>query len=575
MVLAVVVGTLVLSILSIIICAGLAGSMSAGGSAGLARSGILKIDFSRVTVGEQTMPQNPLGEMSKQQMIETIGILDAVNAIKIAAEDSGVKLIYLKTDGCSLGLATAQEIRKALADFRKNSGKPIIAYMENPGTLSYYMASVADKVYMTSLIGGSCMLTGVGVQQIFLKDLLDKFGINFQLIRHGKYKAAGEMFIRNSSSPENREQNQRMVDSIWESMRSEICNSRGIDESEFDSAIDNLELAMPEDFLSHKLVDGLLSHEEMEEKLATASVVESFDKVKMLPFSAYTLAKVSPNYKIKRKIAVVFADGEITEGNDSKEVAGDRFASLIAKVRCDSTVKAVVLRVNSPGGSVIASEKIKQEIGRTQKVKPVVASFGGYAASGGYWISNACDKIFSDATTITGSIGVFGLVPDFGKAAKDKLHIGVEAITTNKHGDMYNLMRPLDNDENAFWTRQIERIYDKFTSIVAEGRDMPQEKVDEIGQGRVWTGADALKIGLVDEIGTLQDAIVWAALAAGNSDLSSWQILEQPAPLTTMEMMMEIFSPQPADEQGVLLGKLKECRSPKVLARMPYNISIY
>ncbi|MDO5443434.1 MAG: signal peptide peptidase SppA, partial [Bacteroidia bacterium] len=520
-------------------------------------------------------------------MIQQVGLWKAVQAINAAAADPAVKYIYLKADGASGGIAQLQEFRKALANFRL-SGKPVISYIESPSTGSYYLASVADKIYMTSCEGASSMLIGIGSRLIFLKDILDKVGVNVQLIRHGKYKSAGEMYIKNAPSPENLEQNQVMIDAIWSSYATEIAQSRDIDVDSLNAAIDELKLNSPEDFLAEGLVDGLLTREELHSKLADLAVVDSFKKLKTFTLADYAAAKVLPNTKAKNKIAIVYADGEIVEGNGKQEVAGDRFASVIAKVRADSTVKAVVFRVNSPGGSVLASEKIKNEIELLKADKPVVASYGNYAASGGYWISNSCDKIFSDATTLTGSIGVFSMIPDFSKVVNDVAHVNIVTVGSNKHADMYSLMRPLDQDELDYMQASVENIYDKFVSIVASGRGLEPEFVDSIAQGRVWAGTDALEIGLVDEIGTLEDAVNWAASAAGNAELTAWNVVEYPKPLTTVEQLMETIGNAPS-EDNILAGtvfedvaqtfigwnkRIKKNPADVMFARIPYVMDI-
>jgi protease-4 len=292
--------------------------------------------------------------------------------------------------------------------------------------------------------------------------------------------------------------------------------------------LDNLELNSPEDFVKNKLVDSLVTSESLERNLAVLSEVDSFNDVSMIPFVNYVSAKVPAAVSGKNNIAVIYADGEIADGNDPSGVAGDRFVSIIKGVRADSTVKAVVFRVNSPGGSVIASDKIKNEINLLQKVKPVIASYGDYAASGGYWISNGCDRIFSDPSTLTGSIGVFGMVPEFSKTAKDVLHVNVTTVSSNSHGDMYSLMRPFDAKEMAYMQASIEDIYNQFVSTVSKGRNLKFSYVDSIAQGRVWTGADALKLHLVDEMGTLEDAIHYAAKLVsptGEDDLSGLTVL--------------------------------------------------
>ena len=305
----------------------------------------------------------------------------------------------------------------------------------------------------------------------------------------------------------------------------------------------------------------------------------------MVSLADYAKLKVLPNIKAENKIAVIYANGNIVDGSEPEQVAGDRFASIIADVRKDSTVKAVVFRVSSPGGSVFASEKIKTEIDLLRQDKPVIASYGAYAASGGYWISNSCDYIFTNAGTLTGSIGVFSMIPDFSGTLEDIAHVNITAVSTNRHGDMYSGFRPLDKAETAYMQASVEKIYDKFTSIVADGRNLDKSYVDSIAQGRVWAGSDALDLGLVDQIGTIKDAILYAAASADGDygqDLANWQIVEYPKPLTTMEKLMQAFN---GDNAKVFAGTPFEgieeafmdwngTRTGQVYARMPYEIEI-
>ena len=581
MVLAVICGILILSIVSFFLTFAMIGAMAAAGSGKpvLPKSGVLSLDLSKVVIAEQSQDGGSLGSVNPASLLaggeapaDIIGIWDAVQAVNAAAEDPAVKYIFLRTDGNASGVTALGELRVALERFRTASGKPVVSYMESPGSASLYLASVSDKIYMNSSLGLTPQFTGVGSQMYFLGDLLKRVGVNVQLIRHGKYKSAGEMYTRNSASPENREQYQRMIDSMWEVLGATIAESRGITVDDLDAAIEGLKLRLPQDFVDCRLVDELLDRKGLEDKLATLAVVDKYKDIKWIAFKDYVDAKVLPG-KAKQKIAVIYADGEIIDGKGKTDIAGDRFASVIAKVAADSTVKAVVLRVNSPGGSVTASEKIKNELDRLQEVKPLVASYGDYAASGGYWISNRCDKIFSDATTLTGSIGVFGLVPDFSGTAKDIAHVGVESVTSHKHGDMFGLMRPLDAEEYDFMLSGIEAVYDRFTTLVSEGRGIPKETVDEIGQGRVWTGADALKINLVDEIGTLEDAIRYAATAAGDPDLAKWNVKGYPKPLSPMEQFLEMVGNAPKDED-VLVSALRKITKPQVFARMDTDIRI-
>lgn len=572
MLLAVICGLLLFFFITIFIAGGALSAMGAAASgdkkAVLPRSGVLAVDMSAFVLEEQTTLNNI---SLNTATIPAVGILQAVKAIGIAAQDPGVKGIFLKTDGNTSSIAAVEEFRKAIADFRK-SGKPVIAYIENPSTAGYWLASAADKVYMTEYQGSTITMNGVSIQTVFLKDLLDKLGVNVQLIRHGKFKSAGEMFTRNGASPENTLQYKTMVDSFWSVIRKDIAEARGLTEEAVDAVIDNLELCCPEDFLTTHMADDILTRQELKEKISAMAMKENFENVGFMRLADYAAVKVLPNFKAKNKIAVIYAAGDIVDGNGFQGIAGDRFAGIIDKVRNDDNVKAVVLRVNSGGGSVLASEKIKHELDLLGEEKPLVASFGDYAASGGYWISNNCNIIYSDATTLTGSIGVFAMIPDFGQTARKVLGVNVQSISSNRHGDLMGLMRPLDSSEYNYLLKSIEAVYDKFITTVSEGREIDKEKVDDMGQGRVWTGSDALGLGLVDEIGTLADAIDYAVVAAG-FNAEEVQIAEYPAPLTTFQQMMMMVNGTPDEGEFVKAQVLKMSR-PQVIARMPYEITV-
>ena len=524
MTLAVMCGLFLMGIVGFFLLISALGSLiaAAGSSSStvvLPREGVLAMDMSKYSFVEVANPNTDFQALLQgQEIITPVSIWSAVQAVRKAAQDPGVKFLYLKPDGMSIGLAQLQELRAALEEFRA-SGKAVIAYTETPTTATLWLSSVADKVYLDSYCGTGGMVHGLSTQLIFVKDLLDKLGVNVQLIRHGKYKSAGEMFIRNSASPENLEQNQVLVNSMWKTISTDIAQGRGIETEQLDKAISELKLQFPADFLALNLVDSLTTREQLKQRLAVLSGKESFSEVSLIPFGDYVQAKTGKDNGY-HKIAIIYADGEIVEGKDPTNVAGNRFASLIAKVRNDASVEAVVFRVNSPGGSVTASDKIKNEIDLLRAEKPVIASYANYAASGGYWISNSCDKIFSNATTLTGSIGVFGMIPDLSKTMKNIVHVNITPVTTHKHGDMYSLMRPFDKEETAYMQASIEDIYDTFVHTVAEGRDLVPEFVDSVAQGRVWSGSDALGIGLVDELGTLTDALKFAAVkVTGDSDL--------------------------------------------------------
>ena len=559
-VLAVLCGLFIWAIVKAIFFAMMFGSLassatSSSSAATLPKEGVLVMDMANLVITEQStenMPSLSLSSLNSMggTMTQTIGLYDAVRAIHKAAEDPGVKLILLKTDNLATDVTTISEIRRTLTDFRK-SGKAVVAYGEAFTSGSYYLASVADKIYTTSHHGGNNFMLGISARMIFLKDLLDKLGVNYQLIRHGKYKSAGEMFVKNAASPENMEQNQVMVDSMWENIAKETAEARGISVDSLNFFIDNLSISFPDDMVKHNLADEVLSVEGYKEKMATLAGKDKYKDVKFMGLKEYADAKVKPNSGAKKKIAVIYANGNIVEDDDPSNISGDRFASIISKVRADSTVKAVVLRVNSPGGTVLAANKIKEEIDLTRAVKPVIASYGSYAASGGYWISNSCDHIFSDATTLTGSIGCFSAIPEFGKTVKDIAHVNITPVKSHKHSDMLSLMRPFDEAETASMQEYVDDIYTSFVNIVAEGRDMTYDSVEEIAQGRVWTGSDALKIGLVDELGTLEDAIIYAASMAGDPRVEDWNVVGYPKPLTMMEQIMAQLGKKDNTEEAV------------------------
>ena len=585
MTLAAIVGFLVVNVVLLFFSFALLGSLAALGSSQpvMPRTAVLTLDMSRIAVSEQTTELDPISQIQGND-ISVIGIWDAIQAIDAAAADPAIKYMYLKPDRASGGIAELEELRTAIDNFRK-SGKAVISYMENPSTPGYYLATASDKIYMSAYEGSMNMIAGLSSQMIFLKDILDKLGINVQLIRHGKYKSAGEMYVRNASSPENLKQNRELLDAIWGNWTETIASAREMSQDKFNSLIDGLELNFPDDFLKNGLVDELVTSDQMKQKLSDFFDAGITENVPVISLSDYAKLKVVPNIKAKNKIAVIYANGNIIDGDDVEQVAGDRFASIISGVRKDSTVKAVVFRVSSPGGSVFASEKIKNEIDLLREKKPVIASYGAYAASGGYWISSNCDYIFSNAGTLTGSIGVFSMIPEFSKTLKDIAHVNITTVSTNRHGDMYSGTRPLDKAETEYMQASVERIYDRFTTLVSEGRGMDKDYVDSIAQGRVWAGSDALELGLVDRIGTIKDAIMYAVSSAKGDygqDLSNWQIVEYPRPLTTMEKIMEalggssaeVFAGTPLESVEKAFKGWSGTQSGQVYARIPYEIEI-
>lgn len=436
--------------------------------------------------------------------VKTISLLDVERALRKAADDDNIAMVYINFDHFSAPLSSIEEIRSLLGKISA-AGKPVVAYGASLSNSSYYLASAADRVFLHP--AGSGAITGLGSTQYFLKDLLDALGIEIQLIRHGKFKSAGEMYIRNDISPENREQYEVLLGSLWDTMAEEMAASRGIPAEEFRAIVDGLQVGTAETWVDKGLIDGLKYRDEMEQYLCHLFGTTDPDEVKTVTLKEYISSlKKGPSGK---KIAVIYADGEIVRSGG--DIVGEKLAAQIAKVRKDEDVKAVVFRVNSPGGEVVAADMIRREIELLQAEKPVVASYGSYAASGGYLISAGCNRIFVDNTTLTGSIGVFGMVPAFGSAIKKVLKVNVVSIGTTAHSTMDSGMEPLSDEEKAWYQDEIEGIYDDFVTVVADGRSMEKSAVDDIAQGRVWSGKDALTIGLADEKGTLLDAIDYAA----------------------------------------------------------------
>ena len=542
---------------------------------------VLTLDMSTITLSEQTQEVDLVEVLQGVDAPQPLGILDAVGAINAAAFDPAIQYIFLKPDAVTGGIAQIEELRSALISFR-NSGKAVVSYIENPTNGGYYLASASDKIYMTPHQGGMNMFNGLSSQMIFLKDALDYLGINIQLIRHGKYKSAGETLVRNSSSKENMQQTEEMVNSMWGSWRNAIAQSRNLNPDDIDRMLNNLELNFPTDFLEKGLVDELLTMDQLQEKLAMLFMTDDYNNVEGIMLQDYAMLNMAGNPAGSKKIAVIYADGEIVDGEGMEGVASDRFVRILQTIRNDDAVKAVVFRVNSPGGSVMASEKIKAQIDSLVNKVPVIASYGDYAASGGYWISANCDYIYADETTLTGSIGVFSTIPDLKKTVNDKLHVNITSVNSNEHADMYGMMRPLDKQETALMQESVEKIYDRFINIVAEGRMMCLEDVEEIAQGRVWTGAQALKIGLVDAIGTLESAILHAAMMVDDQNgMDDIQIVEYPRPLTTMDIFASALTGEELIEIAEPLRGIysafrswNESQSGKFYARIPYAIDI-
>ena len=437
----------------------------------------------------------------------SLSLFSVERALEKAADDNDIAMVFFRPDKISAGMAAREELRQSLARFAAK-GKPVVCYGVTFDTGSYYLGSVGDRVFMHP--GSSGTLMGPSSTQLYYKDLLDSLGVRIQLIRHGSYKSAGEPYVRSEMSEENRQQYQALLGSIWEPMVEEMASSRGVPADSLRAWIASLRLSTSQDWLEKGLVDGLKYRDEMEDYLCHLFGKADVDDLKKVSMSEYVESLRDNGSK---KVAVLYAEGEIVRSGSG--IAGEKFAREIAKVRADSSIKAVVFRVNSPGGEVVASEMIRREIEALRKDKPVIASYGDYAASGGYLISAGTDRIFVDNATLTGSIGVFGQVVSYGEALNKKLHIHPFTVGTHEHSDMGSGMRPLDEKELARYQADIDGIYDEFVRVVSDGRGMDRSAVEAVAQGRVWSGRDALKNGLADEKGLLLDAVKYAAKRAG------------------------------------------------------------
>lgn len=540
------------------------------------KSAILSIDFG-IRISEQSI-DDPFSSINPLQGTsgKTQGIYSLIRSIDKAATDPAIKFIYMNLSSLNAGITHTEELRSALERFR-TSGKPVIAYADNFSQPAYYLSTVADKIYLSPT--GMLPLTGVSISTIFFKDLLDKLGVEVQLVRHGKFKAAAEQFISNKMSPENREQLQAYVNAVWSTWASQIASAREIPVEKINLLADNLSLSTAQDALEAGLVDELLYKDQLIEKLTTLFGVEDEKDLKMITTTNYDKATHKVDFKEKNKVAIIYANGDIIMGKTENNIASDSFMEHISKVRKDSTIKAVVFRVNSPGGSAQSSDIIERELALLMENKPVVVSMGDYAASGGYWISAKANKIFTNNTTLTGSIGVFSMVPNFQKAMNKHLSVNAESVNSNKYSDLMSGYRPLECAESEFLRSAVEKIYTDFINLVAQGRNMTPEKVDEIAQGRVWAGKDALGIGLADQQGGLYDALLSAASMAG---LEGYRIVEYPVQKSAIDRLVEMLSESSvaagnmADPLGMLENAyqslLKE-RGISHMARLPYNIT--
>ena len=511
----------------------------------------------------------------------SVGLNTILESLHKAKEDKNIKGIYMELSTINSGIATVEEIRNALLDFKK-SGKTIISYSEVYTQKSYYLASVADKVYMNPQ--GAMELKGLAAEIMFYKGLLDKIEVETQVIRHGRFKSAVEPFILDKMSNDNRLQTRGFMQSIWNFMLNNIASSRKLNFDELNTLTNNFSIREPEDAIKYKLIDKLVYKDEVLEELKKLTgVTKKEDNPQLISLSKYSKGPSLEKKSLKdAQIAIIYASGEIESGEGASDKIGSETVSkAIREARLNDKIKAIVLRVNSPGGSALASEVIWREAELANKVKPVVVSMGDVAASGGYYISAASRKIFASPNTITGSIGVFGLIFNAQKMLNNKLGITIDTVKTNRLSDFGSMSRALTAEEKQIFQQGVEKVYDTFTKRVADGRKMKQANVDSIGQGRVWSGVEAKNIGLIDEFGGLNDAIAAAAKMANISKYRTIELPKQKDPFT--EILSELGNEAETKYLNYKLGdeakyfnKAQELlKMQGIQARLPYVIDFY
>ncbi|MEZ5414980.1 MAG: signal peptide peptidase SppA [Opitutaceae bacterium] len=511
----------------------------------------------------------------------------ATRAIRAAATDARIKGIFITGTvapaGLGSGYAAMNELREALLDF-KSAGKPMQAYLTGAMTRDYYLASVADDIALDPY--GVLVMPGLASESMFFGDAFERFGIGVQLARAGRYKGAAEPFVRNSLSDENREQLKQLLDDLWGSLTTEIAISRKLEQLDIQEIVDSEGLIMAEAAKQHGLVDRLayrdVIFDELKAATGRADSPLPFKQISLRAYAGLTSSEGSG----RNRIAVLYAEGDIVDGEgDWHQVGGDRFSRELRALRQDDSVKAIVLRVNSPGGSASASETIQREMRLAGEVKPVVVSMGSYAASGGYWISAYSRRIFAEPTTVTGSIGVFGLLFDVKQLASN-WGVSFDGVKTGQFADALSISRPKTEAEMKIVQRSIDWIYGEFVAKVAEARGLDVDFVHEIAQGHVWSGIEAKQLGLVDEMGGLKDAIAFAAEEAGLG--RDYRVTEFPRPKNLAEVIAETMhrlNPSAAlrggatkelvDKIEAQLRALDAYNDPQgAYARLPYNLEV-
>lgn len=562
--------------LSFIILMGMVALLDSEDVVTISSKTVLELEFDRSIPERSQFDDINFSSLLSGEIGKKLGLNDIVTNIKKAKNDNNIAAIYLKLDNLNAGgYATLEPIRNALVDFKK-SEKPIIAHGNYISQSAYYLASVADTIYLTPTGGLDFM--GLSAQLTFFKKTLDKLEIEAQVIKVGKFKSAVEHFIVEEMSKENREQVSAFMNSINNHLLRKISIARNIDEDEITNISNNMLVQSPTDALKYKLVDKLNYEVEVIELLKELTGKK---KLKTISLKKYNKVAGSSKPSTSNRIAIIYAIGEINGGKGSaSEIGKDNIVDAIRKARNNSNVKGIVMRVNSPGGSALISDIIWKEVQLAKAEKPFVVSYGKYAASGGYYISCGADKIISEPTTLTGSIGVFAIIPNMQKFFDNKLGITFDGVKTGKYSDFISTSHPLSKNEKAILQKQVDAIYKTFVNNIVVGREMTFDEVHKIGQGRVWTGLQALEIGLVDEIGGLDYAVESVKELA---EIEDYKIVEYPEIKEPFQEILEtlqedisakIFSTEIDNIFEYYSKALKMVKSKEVQARLPFEIEI-
>ncbi|MBB4806327.1 protease-4 [Chryseobacterium defluvii] len=501
------------------------GSMG-GEKAVVKKNSVLTINLKTNIIDSPTEEQGGMFNINDKN--KSILIYEAVEAINKAKTDDNIKGISIEADDLNAGITQLDDLRKALEDFKK-SGKFVYAYGNAVSQGAYYLGSVADKYYLNP--SGMIELKGLATEVAFFKEFADKYGIGIEVIRHGKFKSAVEPFLRNDISPENKEQLSTLLNDIWKNTSGSIASSRKIDTAQFRTIVDSLYGMIPEQTLKYRLADKLIQKTEYDELIKSKLSLKEKDKLNKISLAKYINSYADEDQSGDR-VAVLYASGSINRGNEYNEIYSEKYIKYIKDLQENDKVKAVVFRINSPGGSANASDEILFELQQLKKKKPLVVSFGDYAASGGYYIAMAADKIYSEPNTLTGSIGVFGVIPYF-KDMANKNGIRSDIVATNANSQYYSSLNGVTPYGVSLITKSVEGTYKRFVHFVIQNRKQTFEQIDNVGGGRVWSGTRAKQIGLVDELGSLNDAIKFAAQKAGLK--TSYDVVSYPKRMSPFE----------------------------------------